>query len=298
MAPPRLTMKLACLDEISAPLMRLPLSPAFSIEPGGQVVVAGFFHTQPAEASASGCVDFFTLSRCLMSFWISAQRPAVQLQPAADQHRAGRRVERAVGEGAAGRLELPERAVRMQVVDGADEVADAAVGGARVHGQRAADRGGDADQALDAAQVEGGRLADERRQADAGAGHGLLAVELGPARGTPRASGRRRGCRDRARAGCCRRRAPPPAAARARRTCSAWRMSSTSCGTTKMSAAPPMRSEVWKLRGSLKRTSPRISPSMWSLPFGDSASSRRRMSGPSWLDVAGAQRQHQIARRG
>ena len=48
----------------------------------------GFFHTQPAEASASGCVDFFTLSRCLMSFWISAQRPAMQLQAAADQHRA------------------------------------------------------------------------------------------------------------------------------------------------------------------------------------------------------------------
>jgi hypothetical protein len=29
-----------------------------------------------------------------------------------------------------------------------------------------------------------------------------------------------------------------------------------------MSAGPPMRSEVWKLSGSLNRTSPRISPSM------------------------------------
>src|SRR5213592_2643097 len=34
---------------------------------------------------------------------------------------------------------------------------------------------------------------------------------------------------------------------------SAWRMSSTSWGTTKMSAGPPMRSEVWKLSGSLIR---------------------------------------------
>jgi hypothetical protein len=69
--PPRLTMKFACFDEISAPLIRLPLSPQRSIifaatSPGG------FFHTHPAEASASGWVDFFTLSRCFISFWISA----------------------------------------------------------------------------------------------------------------------------------------------------------------------------------------------------------------------------------
>src|SRR2546422_1031836 len=43
---------------------------------------------------------------------------------------------------------------------------------------------------------------------------------------------------------------------------SAWRMSSTSWGTTKISAGPPMRSEVWKLSGSLNRTSPRISPNI------------------------------------
>src|SRR5262245_48000425 len=43
-------------------------------------------------------------------------------------------------------------------------------------------------------------------------------------------------------------------------------MSSTSCGTTKISAAPPIRSDVWKLSGSLNRTSPRISPSIGCLP--------------------------------
>src|SRR2546425_1259188 len=71
-APPRLTMKLACLAEISAPLTRLPLSPTFSImrpatSPGG------FFQTQPAEARARGCVAFFCLSRTLMSRWMSAK---------------------------------------------------------------------------------------------------------------------------------------------------------------------------------------------------------------------------------
>src|SRR5262249_61979385 len=70
-APPRFTMKLACFEEISAPLMRLPLRPHFSIIRAA-TSPAGFFQTQPAEASASGWVDFFTLSRCFISFWISA----------------------------------------------------------------------------------------------------------------------------------------------------------------------------------------------------------------------------------
>src|SRR3972149_7397340 len=43
---------------------------------------------------------------------------------------------------------------------------------------------------------------------------------------------------------------------------SALRTSSTSWGSTKMSAGPPQRSDVWKANGSLTRTSPRISPSM------------------------------------
>ncbi len=71
-APPRFTMKLACLAEISAPFSRLPLRPTFSMS---RVAVSpgGFFHTQPTEARASGWVDFFCLRRCLMSFWISAK---------------------------------------------------------------------------------------------------------------------------------------------------------------------------------------------------------------------------------
>src|SRR5881397_1748396 len=100
------------------------------------------------------------------------QRAAVQLQPAADEDGALRQVKRAVTEGAR-RLELAERAVGMQVVDGAHEVADPAVDGAGVHRQRAADGGRDADEALDAAEVQRGRLADERRERHAGAGQRL-----------------------------------------------------------------------------------------------------------------------------
>src|SRR5437899_1958077 len=62
------------------------------------------------------------------------QRPSVQLQPAADEDRAARQVERAVAEGARG-LELAERSVGMQEVHGADEIADPAVGGSSIHGQ-------------------------------------------------------------------------------------------------------------------------------------------------------------------
>src|SRR5688572_29587552 len=43
---------------------------------------------------------------------------------------------------------------------------------------------------------------------------------------------------------------------------SVFRTSSTSWGMMKMSAGPPHRSDVWNASGSLKRTSPRISPSM------------------------------------
>src|SRR5436309_1577733 len=81
-----------------------------------------------------------------------AQRPAVQTQPAADQHGTRREVERAIREGARVGLELA---------------------------QRAADRRRNPDQTLEAAQVERGPLADERGEAGPGPGHGLLAVELG-----------------------------------------------------------------------------------------------------------------------
>src|SRR6266852_1850047 len=93
-APPRLTMKLACLDEISAPLSRLPFRPTFSTRrpatsPGG------FFQTQPA----------------------------VEPQPRPDEHGPRRRLEDAVAEGAGARLELPQDPVGVEEVDGGDEVA-------------------------------------------------------------------------------------------------------------------------------------------------------------------------------
>src|SRR6266550_1815460 len=108
-----------------------------------------------------------------------AQRPAVQTQPAADQHGTRREVERAIREGARVGLELAQRAVGIEEVGRTDEVADATVGRAGVHRQRAADRRRNPDQTLEAAQVERGPLADERGEAGPGPGHGLLAVELG-----------------------------------------------------------------------------------------------------------------------
>src|SRR2546427_224907 len=106
-----------------------------------------------------------------------AQRPAVQTQPAADQHGTRREVERAIREGARVGLELAQRAVGIEEVGRTDEVADATVGRAGVHRQRAADRRRNPDQTLEAAQVERGPLADERGEAGPGPGHGLLAVE-------------------------------------------------------------------------------------------------------------------------
>jgi hypothetical protein len=67
----------------------------------------------------------------------------------------------------------------VEEVDGGDEVADPAVRGARVHGHRAADGGGNADEALHPAQVQRGRLPDERGEAHPRPRHRLLAVELG-----------------------------------------------------------------------------------------------------------------------
>ena len=67
-----LRLSVASLAEISAPLSRLPLSPTFSMSREA-VSPCGFFHTQPAEARASGWVAFFCLSRTLMSRWISAK---------------------------------------------------------------------------------------------------------------------------------------------------------------------------------------------------------------------------------
>src|SRR5689334_15773262 len=86
-------------------------------------------------------------------------------------------MECAVAEGARW-LELAERPVRVQVIDRAHEIADPAVGRSRVHGERAADRGGDSDQALDPAEIQRGGLADQRRERYAGARQGFFAVKL------------------------------------------------------------------------------------------------------------------------
>src|SRR5262245_15844874 len=105
-------------------------------------------------------------------------RPALQAQAAPDEHGPRRRLERVVAERPGAGFELPERAIGMEKVDGAHEVADAAVLAAGVHGQGAADVGGDPDEALDSPEVEGRRLPDEPGQAGPGAGHGLLALKL------------------------------------------------------------------------------------------------------------------------
>src|SRR5262245_66617937 len=78
---------------------------------------------------------------------------------------------------------------------------------------------------------------------------------------------------------------------------SAWRMSSTSCGTTKMSAVPPMRSELWKLNGSLNRTSPRISPSMSPSKSSSRVQALQQLRA-ELAHVAGAERDHEVAPAG
>src|SRR5437870_11730491 len=75
---------------------------------------------------------------------------------------------------------------------------------------------------------------------------------------------------------------------------SAWRMSSTSCGTTKMSAVPPMRSEVWKLRGSLNRSTPRTTPSMRPSQSTSRVQALQQLRA-ELAHVAGAERDHEIA---
>src|SRR5215471_7626103 len=79
-------------------------------------------------------------------------------------------------------------------------------------------------------------------------------------------------------------------------------MSSRSCGMTKMSATPPMRSEVWKPSGSLNRTSPRISPSMLSsiaravaLAHSARGFEPGQELGADLADVTGPQGHHEIA---
>jgi len=70
-------MKFACLDEISAPLMRLPLRPLFSIIRAA-TSPAGFFPDAAAEASASGWVGLLDLEALLHLFLDLGQRLAME----------------------------------------------------------------------------------------------------------------------------------------------------------------------------------------------------------------------------
>src|SRR5438270_445200 len=157
----------------------LAAQPGLLDEPRGQLA-GGIFPDEAGGGQRQRLRGLLLLEPCPDLLLDLRQRPAVELQPAADEHRARRQAKRAIAELARG-LELAERAVGVEVVDGAHEVADPAVGGARVHRQRAADGGRDADEALDAAEVEGGRLADERGETHARARQRLLAVVFGAA---------------------------------------------------------------------------------------------------------------------
>src|SRR5262249_51655257 len=144
----------------------------------------GVLPDAPGRGQREGLARLLLLEALLDVLLDLAERSAMKTQPAADQHGARREVERAVREGARVGLEFAERAVRVEEVGGADEVADAAVRRAGVHGQGAADRRRNPDQALEAPQVERRALANQRGQAGPRSGHGLLAVELG----TPQAA--------------------------------------------------------------------------------------------------------------
>src|SRR5436853_87727 len=161
----------------------LATQPGLLDEPRGQLA-GGIFPDEAGGGQRQRLRGLLLLEPCPDLLLDLRQRPAVQLQPAADEHRARRQVKGAIAELARG-LELAERAVGVEVVDGAHEVADPAVGGARVHRQRAADGGRDADEALDAAEVEGGRLADERGETHARTRQRLLAVVFGAAEAAP-----------------------------------------------------------------------------------------------------------------
>src|SRR5437879_1295610 len=157
----------------------LAAQPGLLDEPRGQVA-GGIFPDEAGGGQRQRLRGLLLLEPCPDLFLDLRQRPAVELQPAADEYRARRQAKRAIAELARG-LELAERAVGVEVVNGAHEIADPAVGGARVHRQRAADGGRNADEALDAAKAEGGRLADERGETHARTRQRLLAVVFGAA---------------------------------------------------------------------------------------------------------------------
>src|SRR5213593_1884307 len=294
-APPRLTMKLACFEEISAPLTRLPLRPHFSIiraatSPGG------FFQTQPAEASASGCVDFLTLSRCFISFWISAsglrcrrRRQPIRTEPA-------------------GALKL-----RYVNVPGAGLNSPSEPSGCRKY--TALTKSPIQPSAVPAfiaraPPIVAGiptrhsmppRLRAAASRISAESDTPAPAIASSPWNSARPRHPSRRSTTPRTPRSLTSKLLPPPITETGSwsrsANMSAWRMSSTSCGTTKMSAVPPMRSEVWKLRGSLNRTSPRISPSMWPSQSSSGVQALQQLRA-ELAHVAGAERDHEIPAAG
>src|SRR5215831_6286654 len=294
-APPRFTMKLACFEEISAPLMRLPLRPHFSIIRAA-TSPAGFFQTQPAEASASGWVDFFTLSRCFISFWISARalRCRRRRQPISTAP-AGALKLRYVNVPAAG-LNSPSEpsGCRKYTALTKSPIQPSAVPAfiARAPPIVAG---------MPTRHSMPPRFSAAASRISAESDTPAPAMASSPWNSArPRQPSRRR-TTPRTPRSLTRRLLPPPitetGSCSRSANMSAWRMSSTSCGTTKMSAVPPMRSEVWKLNGSLNRTSPRISPSM------SPSQSMCRVQALQQLraelaHVAGAERDHEVAPAG
>src|SRR5215467_9193753 len=294
-APPRLTMKLACFDEISAPLMRLPFRPHFSIIRAA-TSPAGFFQTQPAEARASGWVDFFTLSRCFISFWISAR--ALRC----------RRRRQPISTAPAGALKLRYVNVPAAGLNSPSEPSGCrkytALTKSPIHPSAVPAFMARAPPIVAGMPTRHSipprfRAAASRISADSDTP--APAIASSPWNSARPRQPSRRSTTPRTPRSLTRRLLPPPitetGSCSRSANMSAWRMSSTSCGTTKMSAVPPMRSEVWKLNGSLNRTSPRISPSM------SPSQSMCRVQALQQLraelaHVAGAERDHEVAPTG
>src|SRR5499427_9471639 len=294
-APPRFTMKFACFEEISAPLMRLPLRPHFSI-----IFAAtspwGFFQTQPAEARASGWVDFFTLSRCFISFWISASalRCRRRRQPIRTAPTGALKLRYVKAPGAGLNSPSEPSGCRKYTALTKSPIHPSAVPAFMAR----------------APPIVAGmptrhsipprfRAAASRISAESDTP--APAIASSPWNSARPRQPSRRSTTPRTPRSLTRRLLPPPitetGSCSRSANMSAWRMSSTSCGTTKMSAVPPMRSEVWKLNGSLNRTSPRISPSM------SPSQSMCRVQALQQLraelaHVAGAERDHEVAPTG
>src|SRR6266850_5044742 len=295
LAPPRFTMKLACLEEISAPLMRLPLRPHFSIIRAA-TSPAGFFQTQPAEASASGCVDFLTLSRAFISFWISARgfRCSRRRQPISTALGGGLKFRYVNVPGAGLNSPSEPSGCRKYTALTKSPIHPSAVPAfiARAPPIVAG---------MPTRHSMPPRLRAAASRISAESDTPAPAIASSPWNSArPRQPSRRR-TTPRTPRSFTSKLLPPPITETGNcsrsANMSAWRISSTSCGTTKMSAVPPMRSEVWKLRGSLNRTSPRISPSMWPSQSSSRVQALQQLRS-ELAHVAGAERDHEIAPAG